>query len=77
MQYILKYSDEDVSSARLRNMALNKISMDIECNQLHYPFNERPSIRSYTELIERLKSELNENKYEVENEKHDEVIIYY
>ncbi|KAF0765602.1 DUF4485 domain-containing protein [Aphis craccivora] len=58
---ILEHLHDDVDEARIRNMALSQMLMDIECNKLRIPFNERPSCRSYAELVERLKAALNQN----------------
>jgi len=58
---ILEHLYDDVDEARIRNMALSQMLMDIECNKLRIPFNERPSCRSYAELVERLKASLNQN----------------
>lgn len=58
---ILRNSYEDITAARIRNMALNQLMMNIQKNKLTYPFNERPSGRSYLELVKSLKSSLNQN----------------
>lgn len=42
-------------------MALNQLMMNIQKNKLMYPFNERPSGRSYLELVTSLKASLNQN----------------
>jgi hypothetical protein len=58
---ILENLHDDVDEARIRNMALSQMLMDIENNKLRTPFNERPSCRSYAELVEWLKTALDQN----------------
>ncbi|XP_060845323.1 uncharacterized protein LOC132924898 [Rhopalosiphum padi] len=58
---ILEHLHNDVDEARIRNMALSQMLMDIENNKLRTPFNERPSCRSYAELVEWLKTALDQN----------------
>ncbi|CAI6364490.1 unnamed protein product [Macrosiphum euphorbiae] len=58
---ILEHLHDDLDSARIRNMALSQLLMDIESNKLRTPFNERPSCRAYAELVAWLKTVLNQN----------------
>lgn len=58
---ILDNLQDDMDNARIRNMALSQILMDMESNKMRYPFNQRPSCRSYAELIEWFKSMLSQN----------------
>lgn len=69
---ILEHLNNDLEEARIRNMALSQMLMDIESNKLRTPFNERPSCRAYAELIEWLKTVLNQQA-SLEKEEEDEV----
>lgn len=64
---ILENSNEDIAMARIRNMALGQLSMDIEFNKLKFPFNERPSRHTYDKLVDWLKTVLNQNTSVVED----------
>ncbi|XP_022164182.1 uncharacterized protein LOC111029480 isoform X2 [Myzus persicae] len=61
LNMILEHLNNGLDEARIRNMALSQMLMDIECNKLRTPFNERPSCRAYKELVDWLKSVLNQH----------------
>ncbi|VVC40288.1 Domain of unknown function DUF4485 [Cinara cedri] len=56
---ILEETNEDIAMARIRNMMLSQLLMDIEYDKLRYPFNERPSLRAFAELADNLRTVLN------------------
>lgn len=58
---ILENSQKDLTSARIRNMALSQLLLNIDNNSLRYPFHERPSRRSYADFVDQLMSALNLN----------------
>jgi len=70
---ILEHLSNDLDDARIRNMALSQMLMDIESNKLRTPFNERPSCRAYAELIDWLKIVLNQQASLEKEEEDDEV----
>lgn len=57
---ILENLHDDLDEARIRNMALSQMLMDIESSKLRTPFNERPSCRAFAELVDWLKTVLNQ-----------------
>lgn len=70
---ILENLSNDLDEARIRNMALSQMLMDIECNKLRTPFNERPSCRAYTELVDWLRTVLNQQSSLEKEGEEDEV----
>jgi len=74
---ILEHLRDDLDSARIRNMALSQMLMDIESNKLRTPFNERPSCRAYAELVDWLKTVLNQNSSLEKGEDEVPIIILY
>lgn len=48
---IKEHLHNDFDDARIRNLALSELLIDIQSNKLRTPFNEIPSYRVYDKLI--------------------------